>query len=644
MEKRTNKQWLEAFDAYLRRRYPGRTTAKHYVSDVRIFLKGYRGAVLEVTAVEIDRFVDRQHNQQKAVTTVNRRVAALKTFFDFVGQELGQPERENPVSRRRHAARAPKYLPRDLSDEQVARFLAVVDTMRDKAMVALMLYAGLRVREVTELRPMDITVPEAGEAAIRLRVMGKGRKERIVYLNRATAGDLLAYLAERATSAAQEPLFRNRFGRPITTAGVENRVKTYGSRSGVVVTCHRLRHTYARWMVEGDVPILALARLMGHAHLQSTQRYIDGADPHVRRAYEEAMGQVTAPLAAAKPRSPSPTRPARTGESPTVRHPDPERFDGEQWQTEWPTWLRAGCLAWLDHQWWQWKSSQRQHHTKVHLSQLRIFWTWLLSQRDIQDWDDLQHEDMISFVDAQLARGLKANSVRSILDGVYSVLRYLTKRGILATVPRRPQIVLPDPLPRHLEPEELLALETHVQQLREIANDKAKLDIALYYILAHGGVRISEVLDLQVQDVDLDARRIRIRDGKGHRDRVVCLTETAATALRAYLATVPHAPADLLFSDRQRPLSYQAALNRIRRLGETAGVQGVSPIRLRHTYATTLLNNGLTIDALRRLMGHQDLTTTLIYARLADTTVETQYQAAMERVGNLTSQLNVSTA
>jgi len=639
MENRTNQQWLEAFDTYLRRRYPGRTTAKHYVSDVRIFLKGFPGPVLTVTAVDIDSFVEGQRAQQRAATTINRRVAALKTFFDFVGQELGEPERENPVSRRRHAARAPKYLPRDLSDEEVARFMAVVDTTRDKAMVALMLYAGLRVKEVTDLRPTGITVPGKKEEALRLRVMGKGRKERIVYLQREVAGDLLTYLAERTAASAEEPLFRNHLGNAIATAGVEYRVKMYAERSGVTVTCHRLRHTYARWMVEGGVPILALARLMGHSHLQSTQRYIDGADPRMRQEYEKAMGQTGAAYAAAKPRPPSPTPPARPERAaePTVRRPLPERFDGTQWKTEWPAWLREECLAWLAHQWAQWKPSQRKHHAAVRLSQLRIFGEWLLSQHTFQSWNDLQSYDITAFADAQLERGLKANSVRTILDGVYGVLRYLERRGKLTTVPCRPQLTLPDPLPRHLEPDELLALEAYVSQLRATAGDEAKLDIALYYVLAHGGVRISEVLDLQVHDLDLAARRVRIRDGKGHRDRVVCLTQTAVAALRAFLATVPHAPEDLVFSSRQRPLSYQVALKRIRRLGKAAGVQGVSPIRLRHTYATTLLNNGLTLDALRRLMGHQDLTTTLIYARLADTTVQAQYQAAMEFTQDLTS-------
>lgn len=649
MKECTNEQWLEVFERYLKRRYPGRTTAKHYVSDVRIFLKEVQGSVLKVTAVEIDCFVDGQHAQGRAVTTINRRVAALKSFFDFVGQQVGERERKNPVSRRRHAGRAPKQLPRDLNDQEVARFLAAVETTRDKAMVALMLYAGLRVKEVTELRAADLMLPEERDAALRLRVMGKGRKERVVYLGRAASGDLLTYLAERATANAQDPLFRNRFGAPITTAGVEDRVKTYGRRSGVEVTCHRLRHTYARWMVEGEVPILALARLMGHAHLQSTQRYIDSADPHLRQNYEEAMEQANRPVAEETPsvvlfvESPGPARPGRTEES-TVRRQEPECFDGQQWQPDWPPWLREGCLAWLDHQWWLWKPSQRKHHARVRLSQLRIFWTWQLNHRSLQGWEELQSKDVAAFADLQLARGLKPNTVRTILDGVYAVLRYLAKRGLLTSVPQRPQLALPDALPRHLQPDELLALEKHVQRLRLTDRAEHKLDIALYYVLAHAGVRISEALDLLVHDLDLAAQRIYIRDGKGHRDRVVFLTETAIAALRAYLTTVPHAPGDLLFSSHQRPLSYQVALKRIRRLGVAAGVEGVSPIRLRHTYATTLLNNGLTLNALQRLMGHQDLTTTLIYARLADRTVESQYQAAMEQVSDLTSQLNVSTA
>jgi site-specific recombinase XerD len=634
MENRSNEQWIAAFEGYLKRRYPGRTTAKHYVSDMRIFLKQYSSSILDVTANDIDAFVDAQHMAKRAVTTINRRVAALKAFFDFVAEQLGESERANPVSWDRHASRAPKYLPRDLSDEEARQFLSAIDVLRDKAMVTVMLYAGLRVGEVVDLCPADIRVPQTEEEAIRLRVMGKGRKERMVYLDRAVADSLLAYLEEQAAAHPQERLFRNRLGDEITVDGVQDRVRKYARVSGVAATCHRLRHTYARWMAEGSVPILSLARLMGHAHLQSTQRYIDSADPHVRQAYESAMGRATEEPAAPEQPAKRIAPPAST-EPVTVRRPDPPFFDARNWQPDWPTWLREGCLDWLRHQWWLWKPSQRKHHTHIRLSQWRIFWNWQLEQspsRIFQTWDDLHADDVAAFVDAQLERGLKATSIRSILDGVYAVLRYLFHHQRLQAVPPRPKIVLPSPLPRHLAADELLTLETHVKQLRTQATDQDWLAIALYYVLTHGGLRISEALDLYVRDVDLHARRIRIQQGKGRRDRIVCLTESAVTALLAYLDTVPHAPGDLLFSSQQRPLSYAQALKRIRSLGQAAGVPHVSPIRLRHTYATTLLNNGVTLDALRRLMGHEHLTTTLIYARLADQTVESQYREAMERV------------
>ena len=158
------------------------------------------------------------------------------------------------------------------------------------------------------------------------------------------------------------------------------------------------------------------------------------------------------------------------------------------------------------------------------------------------------------------------------------------------------------------------------------------LDIVLYYVLAHAGLRIGELLDLWIQDLDLHARRLVIREGKGRKDRIVYLTDTAAQALVAYLHTVPPARGDLVFSIQQMPLSYHQALGRLRKLANSVDILNLSPLRLRHTYATTLLNNGMTIDALRQLMGHSHLNTTLIYARLADSTVEHQYQSAMNHL------------
>ena len=218
--------------------------------------------------------------------------------------------------------------------------------------------------------------------------------------------------------------------------------------------------------------------------------------------------------------------------------------------------------------------------------------------------------------------------MKTSLDRVYTLLGYLVGQGELAALPARPVIRLPAALPRHLTPAEILRVEAVLTA--PVAEDAGRqLDRALYYLLSHGGLRISEALELEVRDLDLAARRVRVRQGKNGRDRVALLTPGAAAALGEYLAGVPHAPADLVLSQGGRALSYEQAAARLARLGTAAGVERLGAQRLRHTYATELLNHGMRLEVLKQLMGHENMNTTLIYARLADPTVAAQYQAAM---------------
>jgi site-specific recombinase XerD len=648
MDDRSNAEWMSRFEAHLKRRFHDRSTAKHYMSDLRLFAQFHPGPLDQVSTRDVDAFVDRQHDLGLAPATVKRRVAALKSFFDFVADELGRAGQPNPVSMRRHAGRQPKLLPRDLSDGEVARLLAVIGQPRDLAMVALMLYAGLRVGEVASLCPADLSADQGDTSPVRLRVMGKGRKERMVYLCRQGYDPLARYLAERPPASTGEPIFRNRLGGPITVAGIEERLGHYGRLCGVELTPHRLRHTYGRWMAESRLPVLSLAKLLGHSSLQATQRYVDGADPAVRRGYEAAMELHLAGAAVpVQTESPAPLR-VEPGPT-TVARRSPGSCPGEDWLSWAPDWLRQGCLAWLHHQWPRWKASQRRHHAQNRLLELRLFWSWQLGRRPLAGFEELTAADVAAFADAQLGQGLAAKTVKTRLDRVYELLRYLKDRGGLASLPDRPALKLPDPLPRHLEPGELLALEGWLERRRQEGGADGRLEMALYYLLGHAGLRISEALDLQVKDLDLASRRVRVRQGKGGRDRVVYLTAKAAEVLGEYLETVPHAPGDLLLSWRGRPLEPGQARRHLHRLGDAVGIADLSPHRLRHTYATVLLNNGMGIEGLRRLMGHENLNTTLIYARLADTTLERQYRAAMdqatartESAGSANEQLSVT--
>lgn len=640
MNDKTDQEWVQRFGTYLERRFPDRSTATHYISDMQIFLRAkLTGSLLETKRADIDHFVDTQRCLGHAPATVKRRAASLKSFFDFVAEELEEPGRENPVSMRRHAGRQPEHLPRDLRDAEVKQLLEIVEEKRDLALIVVMLYAGLRVEEVINLTPADIEVPEDESQLVRLRVLGKRRKERMVYLPHKCYAVVAHYLEEEPVSGPEQPLFRNRRGQAITIAGVQWVIRTYADKSGIAVTCHRLRHTCARWLAEGEMPLLSLSRFMGHSRMESTQRYIDGANPSVRRHYTEAMSQVDSPAKQSQKESPAPSF-TPSAQPATVVRSVPPVYVASEWLDQMPEWWQQGGMTWIHHCWYRWKASRRQANASNSLGHLHRFWRWQLSQHSFRTWDDLSTADVQMYVDAELVRGITPKTVVTSLDKVFSHLRFLQDNGNLAELPVRPTIALSDALPRHLQPQELLQLESYVKQIAaQSAPPPPWLLIALYYLLAHAGLRISEALDLQVLDLDLPNRRLTIREGKNRRDRISYLTTTCADALARYLQTVPHAHSDLVFSLDGHPLTYHQALGRLRTLAQASAVAHITPLRLRHTYATTLLNNGMTIDALRLLMGHKHLNTTLIYARLADTTVEKQFHSAMQHVTDL-SELN----
>lgn len=626
----SNEKWLSAFKNFLNRKYPKRTTAIHYISDLKQFLAHDDRPLIKVSRREIDEFIDNQRTLGKSAATVKRRAASLKSFFNYMADELNEPKRVNPVDMKRHAGKQAKQLPRDLSNDEVERLWAVVTTERDKAMIMLMLYGGLRVEEVVTVAQEAFTIPEQIEEPVRVRVCGKGRKERIVYIPQSNFEPVNAYLSIMKKENPKGNLFKNHRGQPLRPNGVQWVLRKYGKQCDVTVTPHRLRHTCARWLAEGHMPLLSLSRFLGHSDVHTTQRYIDNADVGVRDQYKTAMTQAKDNVMTSEPAFPVENEQFEV----TVEQQFADRFAAPDWMAEWPLAIREATNKWLDSRWAQWKPSRRQSNALRHVRILHPFWRWQWQQRPIDSWDALQLGDVEAFISAEFERGMKAVTVKSTLDRVYAVLHFLADRELLTTLISRPDIKLPDSLPRHLQPQELLQLETYVGQQSENTNDTVLLNVSLYYVLAHGGLRISELLDLRVRDIDLSNGRLRINAGKANKDRIVYLTETATNALRRYGQTVPNTPNDLLFSIQGQPLVYSTAYKRLRAFSRSAGIPDVSPLRLRHTYATTLLNNGMTITALRKLMGHENLNTTLIYARLADTTVRHQYQQAMENVTN----------
>ena len=624
---------IQAFEQYLQRRAPLRRTPIDYVSDVRQFAAFCSQAWREVTMHDIDAFVDQQHQAGRSPATIKRRVAALKVFFDFLAEESGDLAWPNPVRPKRHAGKQAKRLPRDLRDADVAALWAVISQPRDRAWFALMWRAGLRVGEVVTLELADILAPAQAEQPARIRVCGKGQKERLVLLTADAYAVLLTWLQVRPASPHPQ-VFLNQRGHPISTNGIQGLLRNYGQQAGCAVTPHQLRHTFARQVTEAGMPITSLGKLLGHAQVSTTEIYTAGADPALAQAYQAAMAQVVAqpqlpPAPLAPPASALP--PAASPASAATTTPP----DLTTWGRTWPAAIRTACLTYVQHCLPHWKPSRQRVRARNLRWRLHHFWDWQLAQRPCQQLANLTLADLRAFQQAELARGIAPHSINPVLATIVAFLRYQADQGqaVDHSVFRLRSLPRPDSLPRHLSESENQRLETFVRNRLASTDPLLALENACFFVLAHTGVRACECLDLQAQDLDLPGRRLLVRQGKGQRDRIVYLSALACQALTAYLQVAPCAgTAPLLHKADGTALSYQWLQRHLAAVAQAAGVPKVSPHRLRHTFATRLLNAGMAITGVQKLLGHKYISTTQIYARVYDSTVEADYRRAMDKV------------
>lgn len=285
---------VERFNKWLRRKAPQTSTARHYTNDLELFFAWAHKPPAEITVTDIDAFIERCQAQGRAIATVNRRLAALRSFYAFLAVESDAAPR-NPVLPRRHFIRQGRRLPRDVEDAALQRLFAVIVSPRDRAIFLLMLRCGLRVSEVRLLSLQDLYLHPRPTHLPRIWLHGKGGAQRVVYLSPQLLAALQAWLQVRP-NAADPAVFLNRFGHRLTVTGIQLQLAHYCHRAGVWITCHQFRHTFARHMIEAQMPVTTLQKLLGHAHLPTTQTYLHISDRQVQADYQAAIAQVSQQL------------------------------------------------------------------------------------------------------------------------------------------------------------------------------------------------------------------------------------------------------------------------------------------------------------------------------------------------------------
>jgi len=261
---------------------------------------------------------------------------------------------------------------------------------------------------------------------------------------------------------------------------------------------------------------------------------------------------------------------------------------------------------------------------------------------------DEQRVDNLGEVDAELARswvwslaesGMAGSSLRRKVSALKGFTAWLAREGhtegdigIRVRAPGASRS-LPRVLTRHHMEEIFRSLQTHA----DTGDPVASRDLAIIEVLYASALRVSELVGMDLQGVDLDGRTLRVV-GKGNKERMVPLGTPAATALGAYLdhardALLEGGESSVVFlSTRGKPMGQRSVYEVVARLlADIPGVGPLGPHTLRHTAATHLLDGGADLRSVQELLGHASLGTTQIYTHVSNERLTQAYQQAHPR-------------
>ena len=285
------KEILKQFLQHLRTRNVSPHTLTAYENDVATFLRHAAQirskpfdalAPADVDAFAIRSFLSELHRQRISAASSARKLSALRTFVRFLRRE--ELVEDDPAA----LIAAPKQgvtIPAHLSVDDMKRLLEMPDPStplgrRDRAILELFYASGLRLSELVGLNMEDVNL-----AGRMVRVLGKGRKERLVPFNTATADAVRAWLKDRSGDARAEksgrrgavraPLFLNYRGGRLSTRSVDRLVRRYVAACGAKfgISPHALRHSFATHLLANGADLRTIQELLGHARLSTTQRY-----------------------------------------------------------------------------------------------------------------------------------------------------------------------------------------------------------------------------------------------------------------------------------------------------------------------------------------------------------------------------------
>jgi len=278
---------IERFCEHLKLRNYSRHTVESYRIDLRLFFATTDKSLQQVSWREVDRFIEQQHRQGLAPTTINRRLKAIKRFFDH---QLEQERLLTCPVKPSHFVKEAKPLPKKLSQEQIKKLFAKVRNPLDRALFLLMLRCGLRVSEVAHLKLTDID----WEQKALVVEQGKGRKDRRVYVSDDALRSLKECLQIRPRCVPGDYVFWNqkRQNKPLGIKAIQKKMERTAKAAGVKASCHSLRHTFASNLLEEGAEVISIKEFLGHESITASERYARLSNQRVKQIYMQTIKKV----------------------------------------------------------------------------------------------------------------------------------------------------------------------------------------------------------------------------------------------------------------------------------------------------------------------------------------------------------------
>ena len=256
------------------------------------------------------------------------------------------------------------------------------------------------------------------------------------------------------------------------------------------------------------------------------------------------------------------------------------------------------------------------------------FLCYLQQNTSKRSFKEITREELEAFIEHEQDRGLKPSSIRLKIVTLRAFIRFFVEKEELRhdLLSRRIRVKLPEPLPKAINPADMKRFLSVIDNIR---------DRAMLLLLVRTGMRIGELLRIKITDLNMTDRKIMIYQApKTGTGRVVYYSADARVALQEWLKHRDTRSELLFYGQRGRRLTYGGArlifVSNVRKAGLTN--KGYTLHCLRHTFASELLNAGMGLECLQKLLGHSSAEVTRRYARLTDKNRKEEYFKALQKI------------